>query len=175
MKKLISKLLLILFSYNSFGFLAVQPLLYSYYKHIGMIKVEKLHDDEILQLLVFNRRDLLDKKIDFEWIHKREFRYLGNLYDVVKQDENADTIFLHCIFDLAENELEDEFEKRIHQNSDENKHLPLVIKYSSSISEPAQSNSISFKFEYQAQFDCPLNNPYKSLYLDIPSPPPRQV
>jgi hypothetical protein len=135
--------------------------------------VEKLSEKELVELLIFNKEDIEKGKIDFRWIHSREFKYNGDMYDIVEKKETDDKLIVYCINDTKEKKLEEEFEKRVHKNSTENKNLPTILKFSSSISEPVQSNQVSFILEYQSSFDCRLNNQYKTLYLDIPSPPPR--
>jgi len=132
-------------------------------------------EEEMIELLIFNKEDLENNKIDFRWIHSREFKYNDDMYDIVKKEETDKQLIVYVINDTKEKKLEEEFAKRLHKNSSENKHLPSMIKYSSSISEPVQSNQVSFILEYQSSFDCRQYNSYNSLYLDIPSPPPRIV
>jgi hypothetical protein len=175
LKKIISIFILSLFVYNTIGFLAIHPFISMYYKYLGMLRADMPSEEEMIELLIFNKEDIQKGRIDFRWIHSREFKYNGDMYDIVTKKEANDRLIVYVINDTKEKKLEEEFEKRVHKNSIENKHLPSVIKYSSSISEPVQSNRVSFTLEYQSSFDCQLNNTYNSLYLDIPSPPPRLV
>lgn len=130
-------------------------------------------EEEMIELLIFNKEDIENGRIDFRWIHSREFKYNGDMYDIVTKEETDKQLIVHVINDTKEKKLEEEFEKRVHKNSTESKHLPSIIKYSLSISEPVQSAQISFILDYQSTFDCRQYNSYKSPYLDIPSPPPR--
>jgi len=97
------------------------------------------------------------------------------MYDIVTKEVTDEQLIVYVINDTKEKKLEEEFEKRVHRNSTENKNLPTIVKYNSSISEPVFSNQINFILDYQSAFDCRLNDLYKSLYFDIPSPPPRLV
>jgi hypothetical protein len=97
------------------------------------------------------------------------------MYDIVTKEETDDQLIVYVINDTKEKKLEEEFEKRVHKNSAENKQLPSVIKYSLSISEAVQSIQVNFILEYQSSFDCQMNISYQSAYLDTPSPPPRFV
>lgn len=144
-----------------------------YYKYMGMLRADMPSEEEMIELLIFNKEDIEKGRIDFRWIHSREFKYNGDMYDIVNKEETDDQLIVYVINDTKEKKLEDEFEKRVHKNSTENKHLPLIIKYSLSISEPVQSNQISFIFDQQSTVDCQFYNSYNSLHLDIPSPPPR--
>lgn len=167
--------MLLFFAYSNFGFLILHPFLSMYYKSLGLSKAESPIEDEVVEFIIVNKEDIAAGKINFQWIHSREFKLNGVYYDVVKKSEDSNFFFLYCINDHAESLLEEEFQKRVHQNSKENKNLPSIIKYSPSISEAAQLIYINFAIEYQLSFDCRLNNSYKSFYLEIPSPPPRFV
>lgn len=140
-----------------------------------MLRAEMPSGEEMIELLIFNKEDIENDKIDFRWIHSREFKYNGDMYDIVKKEETDKQLIVYVINDTKEKKLEEEFEKRVHKNSTENKHLPSIIKYSLSISEPVQSDQISFKLDYQSTFDCRQYNLYFSLHLDIPTPPPKIV
>ncbi len=144
-----------------------------YYKYMGMLRADMPSEEEMIELLIFNKEDIEKGRIDFRWIHSREFKYNGDMYDIVNKKETDVQLIVHVINDTKEKKLEEEFEKRIHKNFTENKHLPLTIKYSLSISEPVKSNQISFINDQQSTVDCQLYNSYNSLHLDIPSPPPR--
>ncbi|HEY6435664.1 MAG TPA: hypothetical protein VIY47_03675, partial [Ignavibacteriaceae bacterium] len=97
MKKIISILVLSLFIYNAIGFLAVHPLLSIYYKYRGMERADKPSKDEMIELLIFNKEDIQKRKIDFKWIHSREFKYNGEMYDIVEKKENDDQLIVYCI------------------------------------------------------------------------------
>jgi hypothetical protein len=44
-------------------------------------------------------------RFEFHWIHDREFRFRGSLYDVVRSDHRGDTTLLACINDVQEERL----------------------------------------------------------------------
>lgn len=144
-----------------------------YYKYVGMQRADMPSEEEMIELLIFNKEDIENNKIDFRWIHSREFKYNGNMYDIVKKEETDKQLIVYCINDTEEKKLEEEFEKRVHKNSSEDKHIPSIIKYSLSISEPVQSEQIGIAQVNQTVFNYWRTDSYKSLYLDIPSPPPR--
>lgn len=41
----------------------------------------------------------------FEWEHSREFRYKGEMYDVLSREEHGDTTYYSCIHDVKESGL----------------------------------------------------------------------
>ena len=132
-------------------------------------------EEEMIELLIFNKEDIEKGRLDFKWIHSREFKYNGDMYDIVTKEETEKQLIVHVINDTKEKKLEEEFEKRVHKNSTENKHIPSIIKYSSSISEPVQSEQIEIRLALKSVFSYWRTDSYKSLHTDIPSPPPRLV
>ncbi|MDZ7626016.1 MAG: hypothetical protein U5J96_16410 [Ignavibacteriaceae bacterium] len=44
-------------------------------------------EEEMIELLIFNKEDIENNKIDFRWIHSREFKYNGDMYDIVTKEE----------------------------------------------------------------------------------------
>jgi Rps23 Pro-64 3,4-dihydroxylase Tpa1-like proline 4-hydroxylase len=174
LKKITSILILSLFIYNTIGFLALHPILSIYYKYVGLEQANKPSEEEMIELLIFNKKDIQEGKIDFRWIHSREFKYNGDMYDIVKKEETDKQLIVHCINDTKEKKLEEEFEKRVHKNSSEDKRLPVKINIINSLfSEPIQSEQIKNDLVYEQSFNNWRTDFYQSLFLDIPSPPPR--
>jgi hypothetical protein len=173
LKKNISILVLSLFIYNTFGFLAVHPLLSTHYKNLGMKKVENYSGEEMIELLILNKEDIVGNKIDFKWIHSREFRYNGEMYDIVKNEESDNRLFLYCIHDKEEKKLNEEFAKKIQDNSTNTKHRQLSSHLNILLSEPVQAEKLSFALMIDYRFNNARSDFYNSVQLDIPSPPPR--
>ena len=141
-----------------------------------MQQANKPSKEELVELLVFNKEDLLGQKIDFRWIHSREFKFNGDMYDIVKKEENVKQLFLYCINDTKEKKLEEEFEKVIHKNSTENKQRPVTYHHFNILfSEPIQSEKNSIALVYECELYYWRTDSYNSPYLEIPSPPPRIV
>jgi hypothetical protein len=176
LKRFISILLLFFFIYNSIGFLAIYPILSAYYKYLGMQEAKMPSKEEMIELLVFNKEDILNQKINFKWIHSREFRYNGDMYDIVKKEENETQLIVYCINDTKEKRFEDEFEKRVHQNTSENKQRPSAnFQINILLSEAVQNENMSTELLPEYIFREQLIFGYKSHHLEIPSPPPRFV
>jgi hypothetical protein len=130
----------------------------------------------LIELLVFSKEDILQGKIDFRWIHSREFKYNGDMYDIVKKGEDDKQLFLHCINDTKEMEMKEEFEKRVHKNSLEDKQRPITNNFNLvSLSEPVLSEQTANALVCESAFNYWWTDSYKSLRSDIPSPPPRFV
>lgn len=50
---------------------------------------------------------------DFTWVEKHEFRYKGEMYDIVKQEVTNDTTYYTCIHDVRESALYANMEQQI--------------------------------------------------------------
>ena len=164
-----------MFIYNSFGFLAVHPLLSAYYKNLGMQKIEKPPEEEPIEFLAINKKDLAENKIDFKWIHSREFKYNGEMYDIVKKEENDEQLFLYCINDKKEKKLEEELAKKIQDNSANGKRWQLSNHLNILLSEPVHTDKINFEPVCEFNFINKHPNDYNSINLDVPSPQPRRT
>lgn len=151
----------------------MHPFLSMHYKNLGMQESKKPSDDEMIELLVFNKEDIEKNKIDFRWIHEREFKYKGEMYDIVKKDEINNQLFLYCINDVKEKMLEEEFAKKIHDNSKNSKRQQIANHLNIVLSEPAQEEKINFAHFYELSFNSFYPDNYNSFQQDIPSPPPR--
>lgn len=49
----------------------------------------------------------------FQRIHSKEFRYKGNMYDIIRQRDHGDTTWYYCIADVKESGLFASLESRI--------------------------------------------------------------
>lgn len=147
-----------------------------YYKYMGMLRADMPSEEEMIELLIFNKDDIENNKIDFRWIHSREFKYNGDMYDIVKKKETDKQLIVYVINDTKEKKLEEEFEKRVHKNSTDDKQRSTTNSFNFvSISEPVRSEQIEIAITHKSVFSNLRTNSYKSLHLDIPSPPPRLV
>lgn len=139
-----------------------------------MQRVEMPSEDELVELIVFNKEDIQNNKINFKWIHSREFKYNGDLYDIVEKKETETELIIYCINDTEEKKLEEEFEKKVHHNSLENKQRPTSNNLNIvSISVPAQIENQFDAIVSGSTFKNWFNYFYSSPNLDIASPPPR--
>jgi len=173
LKKSISILVLSLFIYNILGFFALYPFLSLYYKNLGMQKTGEHSDREMIELLIFNKEDIVENRIDFKWIHSREFKYNGDMYDIVKKEERDNQLFLYCINDKKEKKLEEEFARKIQDNSSNSKLRQLSNQLNVLLSEPVQAEKLSFAPVHDYRPEVARSDFYNSVQLDIPSPPPR--
>ena len=114
--------------------------------------------------------------IDFQWTDEHEFRYLGKMYDVVKQEEQGDSTVYYCIYDhedtLAFSSYNESQQQKFAVSGQANKKLTeQLAKFLS---------SVYFTNDFNYQFNKPVSSSYCSflscniLKIDIvpPYPPP---
>lgn len=130
--------------------------------------------EELIELIILNKEDILSGKINYQRIHSREFRLNGSMYDIVKEVDRDSVIYFYCINDKKEEALEKEFHKRVDENTANKKQRtndnnPLKTL----ISEPVcyltikqtDTETLTFKFQYEGS--------YLPVWGDILTPPPK--
>lgn len=75
------------------------------FQHKSSIRksIEESFDKEELILFEFSHQEI--KKLD--WEHEREFKYQGNMYDVVQREQHGNKHFLWCYKDDKEKKLKE--------------------------------------------------------------------
>lgn len=130
--------------------------------------------EEMIELIIFNKEDIQKGKIDFKWIHSREFKYNGDMYDIVKKEETDGQIIVHCINDTKEKKLEKDFEREIENNtsnkqqkSENNNPFKTIITEAVSelVFNLVDVKKLKYGFNY---FES-----YTPIYTEILSPPPK--
>ena len=87
--------LVVLFIYNSFGYLLLYFPVQTIIKHVVLKAInEKKIKPEELSVLTFNLKNLEENKYDFIWKKPgKEFRFNGKMYDIEDKVINGDTIY----------------------------------------------------------------------------------
>jgi len=184
---------------SSFGFVLLQPLLISYYKYLGMKRagffvesgfqnpidstesidgfygIYRPSEEELIEFVIFNKDDIKYKRINFQWIHSKEYRYNGDMYDIVEKSEDDSLFYFYVINDTKEKELEEKFNKKVEQNStdskqNKNENNTLKILYS----ELLKSLKIIPDDNSGLKPNLVFTNYYISAWQDVSTPPPRK-
>ncbi|WP_338814931.1 hypothetical protein V9L05_07025 [Bernardetia sp. Wsw4-3y2] len=187
MKKIITLLLLSLFSFHILGVYVSFQVREHYIKKDIKRRIKKGVPEEELAHIIYKP----SIKNQFDWTTKAEFRYGGTMYDIVRTEfVNDSTQIFHCVNDSQETILFKDLEKRLeeelalHLSSKNEKKTPTsaktlyktLAKYVSdtqftilnadwiAISLKEENTTLGYYFNF-----------YHSLHLDIHSPPPRHV
>jgi hypothetical protein len=168
--------LTLVFIYNTFGFLFIQPLLSIYFQHIGIQKAAEPSKEDTIELIVLKKDDIFLKKINFERIGSREFKLNNSMFDIYKEVEQDSFIYFYCISDEKEEELENEFQKRVEENATNKKQNPKDNNpYKILFSELVRYSNLNQMNPCPSVYKCYDKQMYFQICEDIPTPPPRSI
>jgi len=175
LKKFPAIVILFAFVMSSFGFILLQPFLISYYKYLGMKRAGFPSEEELIEFAVFKKDDIKYERINFQWIHSKEYRYNGDMYDIVEKSEDDSLFYFYVINDTKEKELEEKFNKKVEENStdskqNQNENNPLKNLYSELLKSRNDIPDDNSELKYIFLF----TNNYISAWQDVPTPPPRK-
>jgi len=168
--------IVVVFIYNTFGFLLIQPLLLNYFEYIGTLKAENPSAEDKIELIILNKEDISSNKNNFKRIGSKEFRLNEKYYDIVKQEDRDSLIYFYCISDEIENALEKDLRDRIDENSLNKKQNPSDNNHPNTIySEP-----VCYLIIGQINSPGSIYGNNKSVFYlqicrDISTPPPRLI
>ena len=169
-------ILVVVFIYNTFGFLLTQPLLSSYFKYIGTLKAENPSEADKIELIILNKEDIGSNKYNFKETGPKEFRLNEKYFDIVKQEDRDSLIYFYCISDEKENALEKELLNRVDDNTSNKKEIPPDNNQSNSVySEPVCYLVLEQINSPGSIYRSNTNTHYLQICRDIPTPPPQSV
>lgn len=114
-----------------------------------------------------------------EWMHSKEFRYKGTMYDIVKTELINDTTTLyHCVTDQQETKLFANLDEHVkkNMNSKNNGSNPIknLFKFLSTLYSQSQNQTWP-SCQLKEVAKCQFSYFYSSPSLDITSPPPKII
>ncbi|MBI2269635.1 MAG: hypothetical protein HYU69_04670 [Bacteroidetes bacterium] len=174
MRRVFSCLFLILFLYNIVGYYPVFLYFQSQVKDEVYQKIKNPVPQNDLTVFVFDG----DEYKSLEWVERNEFRYKGNLYDVVrKKTDGNGNIVVEVLNDKKEKELIVNLKEQTQQNTENpatGKGGQKLPEFFSNLYLPT-NNQNSFIQEKSIQLPCRFQSSLISCIREIPSPPPRLV
>lgn len=120
LKKFLAEIIIAALIFNSCGYILLYFTSSQYVKYLVSEKLSKNELDSELIFISISKADLAKNKISFEWIHSREFRYNGKMYDIKKNLSDKDSLRFLCYYDEKENlivELFNIFSKSERENN----------------------------------------------------------
>ena len=157
---------------NTFGSVA---LFYYNKKSIKKEMKALLRSNPPLDKLVIIK--VSNEKKGYQRIDKYEFMLKGKMYDIIKEETRNDTIVFHCINDTKEDELIASFSGLINDNTNNSgllKNLKQIFNFMflGAFIEEKQSKHLNF---YSIFNHYLFDEDYKSIVLDVTTPPPRYI
>ena len=115
----ISLLLLLLFQTASY-LLVFKIQQYQIRKEIKQQIKAGVPEDELVLLKIPLSLESSAHNDQFQRIHDREFRYQGEMYDIVRQEQHGDTTWYYCLWDEKESELFAQLDEQVAQQMNQN-------------------------------------------------------
>ncbi len=100
MKKVLVYCLLTVILFNSAGYY----LLFELHKYQIKKEMKAIIQSNPANFTILKIDDVENDK-EFRWVHKKEFRYKGSMYDIVRMKKNGNTTVFICIHDTRESKL----------------------------------------------------------------------
>lgn len=173
LKNFLTIFLLTLLLFNSSGYFLLYIASTHFVKKLVIKKLLNHELDHEIILLSISIKDIKNKKVSFEWIHSKEFRFNGKMYDIKNNLSDNDSLRFYCYYDDKENMLEELFckysnsEKESKKNINSINLLPFLNLFFSNDRKLEKffftGTKIFFVFFYQ------LTEPI----IDVPTPPPQ--
>ncbi|MDZ7693923.1 MAG: hypothetical protein U5K69_22850 [Balneolaceae bacterium] len=175
MKRLTSILLLIVFTYSFLGAGFVYNIwLYSIKKEVKQKLKKELPEESAIIKVPASWEESPPKQ--FEWHEEHEFRYRGQMYDVIKKERYGNQIWYYCHWDKAETKLlsnlahyvDNYLQQKPHQQKTKTLLSNFLDKTFLAAGHTAFSlNPMPFNF-------VPLQDETaQSPFVEVKSPPPR--
>lgn len=175
LKKYFSIFIISLLLFNSSGYVILYiSSLHFVKKHIIKAIDRNEYDKEIL-LLTLSKKDIDDGKIDFQWIHSREFRHNGKMYDIKKNISDEDSIRVYCYYDEKENLLEQLFHQFAKSENEKSKQKNNTLNLLSFIGLFCYSDNPSIPKLVGTHILYNLNIFYDQFRTEVPTPPPQNL
>ncbi|MCW8818260.1 MAG: hypothetical protein OQK52_10340 [Ignavibacteriaceae bacterium] len=169
-------ILAVVFIYNTFGFILVQPLLSKYFEYIGTLKAENPSEEDKIELIILNKEDIESNENNFKKMGSKEFRLNEKYYDIVKQEDRDSLIYFYCISDELENALEKDLQDRFDENSLNKKQKPSHNNNPNTVySEPVCYLTLDQINSPGSIYRSNKSVHYLQICRDIQTPPPRSI
>jgi hypothetical protein len=169
MRKILSILMIFIFSYSVIGFyLSFEIEHNQIHKEVQSRIIKSLPESQLAVIKI----PFSDKK-KIRWKeYGKEFNYEGNMYDVVRSEIRTDTTYYWCFSDEKETKLLVHFDQLIKDQTDHSRSKQIQKKQEVNYFLKEVSSG-SFLTEKPMLF-CNFSSFYKSIVIDVLSPPPRQ-
>ncbi len=170
LRKLISAALISALIFNSAGFL----FLFFYAKKLAKEDAERLLKQNPPKELIVNFEFSASDLDKIQWIHEKEFRYQGMMFDVLRKEKIGEKLVVHCINDKKEEKLFDNLTNCVDSQTQDKVPLKNILKliYSFLVSGIYQDNLFDLFDKIKRSFE--FNDEFKpnQTIMEIPTPPP---
>lgn len=178
MKKIFSIFFIIIIIFQSVGVISLLKIQQTYIKNTVKSRIKSGIPAAEHLLFTFHKNDIADNSDDLQFIHSKEFRYKGEMYDVLNKVEKADSVVYTVIHDPKETGLFAKLDKYVNDDLENNpfqkqltrniKNLLFAVYLLVSYEELQTTYNLFSVYNY-------YNNHEITRYLRPNSPPPELV
>jgi hypothetical protein len=109
-----------------------------------------------------------------EWLGKKEFEYKGEMYDVINKAESNKEFIFYCLNDEKEELLIKSYDRHFDDNKEKaansnSRYFFSLVAPSTPMENPIKRINVSYKINNQ------ITSQYKSIWLEIINPPPKNL
>jgi len=174
MKKVITILLILLFTVNEFSFITVYLPLKNLANVMQKARAESCYDPNDFAVIVIKESEYCNDFSPVRFLEKSELLFNGELYDVVNTVVKDGNVYIYCIKDETENLLDKSF--KLHFDNHQNRKFSLNF-----FNLTVAKKLIAFVFDNQFDNSIPkldnaviyYINPDLKPFIDKQTPPPK--
>ncbi|MBI5540477.1 MAG: hypothetical protein HY951_10500 [Bacteroidia bacterium] len=172
-KNILTILILVAFAFNSFGFIFYFLIERENAKGKAFEEIALLKFKDKIEIISVSKTLINEGKI-FQRINKKEIKYEGKMYDIVKEEKRTDKIIFYCINDKKEDKLEKEFAKTVNKNLNQNVAVGSSINFNHLIQYAEYGRVPGIESPIQkVKYSNYLNSNYHLNTLKVLTPPPK--
>ncbi len=173
MRKAAGIFLILTLCFNSVGYYGLHLITKNKIRQEIKMKIkQQVPTDELVKIEYSS-----SNQSEFYWIHDREFRYKGTMYDIVSREKVSENLtILHCVTDHQETQLFKDLDTYVKNNMDSQKGSRQASSLYSNLmfSLFPPSNQVCFnETEIKTNNWYHYNDLYRSPLISINFPPPK--
>lgn len=140
------------------------------------LKIKAGVPEDELKIIIFSQSNARE----FSWIHSREFRYKGTMYDIVYETkDNSGSRVLHCVTDHQETVLFANLSKLVKQttegHSSHNTAQKLLNQFYGGLFPPPSILSVAKLYPFENEINSITFGNSSEPFLKRISPPPKTI
>jgi len=175
MKRALTILLLILFTYNFLG----AGFVYNFWLYSVKESVkERIEGDysEKKKLIKVPVEWSEDSPPEFQWHEEQEFEYRGQMYDVIRQEQHGNEMWYYCHWDKAETELLNNLSQYVsnylQQHPKDHQKTTSLSTYLDQTFLLVHGTALLTPWQHEIS-DTACKASIKNIVLDLDDPPPQ--
>jgi len=174
--KIISLTLSLFLIFSAGGYVFIYQQLISLNRFYIHAAIDEDDFDKDIIILSFMKSDIESGNIDFQWMHKKEFRYHGKMYDIVERAETKDSIYFYVYCDDTEDLLVSNFNRHFDDDKKNKKQNSPASNIKIPVSDLFCNSQNGFPLlKYRNYFPPFIESSYSFTELEVPTPPPKSA